>query len=205
MDIYVNNIHRINSKPVIAIGVCISIAIFSLMLLLGMSLPWAIGRFTIIITLNVLLWFYFKNHLWRRPLLRKYLCNNRPDLNGRWEGTVNRFDKDGPHKFVLEITQTLTDLYVDAYSKNGKGPSITSEVVTDQTGNIFSIIYTWKCETKNVVGAHASGIFYGTSVLRCFDEKVPYLKGKYYTGRIPQQTNGQVEVYRVGSKLLGKL
>jgi hypothetical protein len=74
------------------------------------------------------LYLLYVKMLWRLPLgrLGGMLCD-MPDLNGRWEGTIDRKDSRGPHPHVIEIRQTLTSLHVRNFgdgSESRAGASI---------------------------------------------------------------------------------
>lgn len=155
-----------------------------------------------------LIWVYFENIGWRSKYfkcIRKFL-NFPPDLRGRWEGVLDRINENDPHKFVIEIKQTMTKIQVNTYSRSGGSVSIIDSVCTDKMEDDFILCYLWEGETKRL-RAHSgeSGKFSGYTMLKFINTKEEKkLKGDYFTNRKPEQTMGIIEVFWVGFELKKK-
>jgi len=140
------------------------------------------------------LWWFFDSYLWKKVKinwLRKYL-RIPPDLNGRWEGMINRYGENDPHKFVIEIKQKLTSLQVFTFSKNGKSKSVIDDIVViDKMNENFRICYLWNGTggpLKNQTTSPEE--FQGYTILDLIiNEKGKKFKGHYFTNRFPNQTS----------------
>lgn len=137
-------------------------------------------------------WSVTDRYLWRIGLLRRFLFNNIPDLNGRWEGTVDRDGEERPHAFVTEIRQTLTRITMHSHSSSGGSRNVITRLGVDGSGEKFGLICTWVCETATPLDGERSGLFLGTSVLDCLPDG--RLVGRYFTDRRPMQTRGATTV-----------
>ncbi|MBC7784273.1 MAG: hypothetical protein H7144_10570 [Burkholderiales bacterium] len=172
----------------------------ALYLALSDASPWAmLLKIGVLITFTAFFWSFTDKYFWRHRRIRQFLFNGIPDLNGRWEGTIDRDGEQAPHAFVLEIRQTLTRVTLDGYSAAGGGPSITARMCVDDSGEKFALLYTWFCETRTELDGARSGWFLGTSVLDWLPSN--QLKRFYYTGRQPRQTRGVTELRFISTKL----
>lgn len=147
-------------------------------------------------------WLYFDKWGWRQRVFRLggWLCDI-PDLNGRWEGTVDRVGENDPHLFVQEIRQTFSRIQLYAYSKNSRGQSIVSHFVCDHLKGRYSLVSTWQCRTKNRTDPNGTDEFYGTSIYEIAErDDGRYLEDFYFTRREPQ-TKGKTILKFAGRKL----
>jgi len=155
-------------------------------------------------------WWFFDSTLWKKvkiKWMKKYL-RIPPNLSGRWEGLIDRYGENNPHKFVLEIKQNLTSLQIFTYSQNGKSKSIVDDiVVTDKMNERFRLCYLWsgtggplKYQTKK-----SSEEFQGYTILDLItNDNSKKLKGYYFTNRLPNQTKGEIEVDYISNKLMNE-
>ena len=155
-----------------------------------------------------LIWLYFEKIGWRNRCWKwigRFL-NFPPDLRGRWEGTLDRANENNPHKFVIEIKQTMTKIQVNTYSNYGSSSSIIDSICTDKMEDDFILCYLWEGETKPLsTQVGESGIFRGYTILTFIgtnDDK--RLKGDYFTNRKPLQTMGVIDVSWIGIELKKK-
>jgi hypothetical protein len=198
------NIVRVNAKKVVVTSVML--AIFFELLSLGIfdrnfSALWpAIFRTGSISFTVGTLWFLFDKHIWRWPIWRGWLIN-RPDLNGRWEGTVCRLTDDTPHKFVMEIKQTYSILSYKTFTENSTGSSTQAFMFTENLDAVYGIISNWEVTTKKLDGT-AMETFQGSSKGDIIiDNTRKIIKDYYFTNRDPQ-TKGSIYVEWQNSKLL---
>lgn len=148
-------------------------------------------------------WFYFEKIGWRQSFFRTggWLCKT-PDLRGRWEGSIDRKDERGPHKFVLEIRQTYTTLRCDTYSSRSSSHSLTGTILSDPQEEQFTLVYNWIVDAGKLDHEDCEpGLFPGTSILSFTGGKKQVLKGRYFTDRPKQQTRGDLKLTRTGYTL----
>ena len=127
-----------------------------------------------------------------------------PDLRGRWEGTIDRGDVIGPHKFCIEIRQALSDIHITSYSSRGKSESISAEILTDSDQIYFTLIFSWLSVRSGLLAQFEEvepGLFHGTSVLEFKTGSDKQLEGFYYTNRPSRQTKGKISLKWVGYQL----
>jgi len=195
--------HHTNIKRIATVTVVLTVAI-EIMFVLAMDIdpkfiPYRSG---LIITLVGLFWLYFDKIGWRQSFFRVggWLCNT-PNLNGRWEGKVDRASENTPHGFVVEIRQTFSKLKMHTYSANSKGNSIACRFVTDETEEKYILVVAWKCRTRCFDDQDNYEEFYGTSIIEySVQGKTRKLEDHYFTDRNPQ-TRGNIDVAWVGNKL----
>jgi len=145
-------------------------------------------------------WYYFNRWGWKNRYFRMFgwLCDY-PDLNGRWEGTVNRLGENDPHLFVMEIYQTFFEIHVSTFTKNSEGSSIVANLMTDKLRSNFKLIMTWKCRTRRL-GGDGKEEFTGTSIIKLSESGgTRYLDDEYYTRRNPQ-TQGELHLNFIGNE-----
>jgi len=194
-----------------------SIAIFAI-IIVGMVLCFT-GKFTTVEILRLLLnysfitiplsliWLYFQKIGWRIKFW-KWLApflHFPPDIRGRWEGTLDRKEEGNPHKFVIEIKQTMTEIKVYTYSEKGQSESIIDNISCDKMGDDFYLCYLWEGETANFLPKQKSesGRFKGYTILKLIDNcDEKKLIGEYFTNRRPIQTMGCIDVKWQGLNLL---
>ncbi len=100
----------------------------------------------ILIVLVALLWNISDKYLWNKSLFRiGGIFPATPDLSGRWVGTIDPDGEDDPQKFVVEITQTMSEMRLYAYSKKYRGWKITSKFIKDDNFETYKLITYWTC------------------------------------------------------------
>ncbi len=194
---------HIDIKKYAGVSVCLSILFYTAMhfcfKIPPKLMPLKLG---IIITLVGFYWYFFEMWGWKLKFFRlgRWL-SDIPDLNGRWEGTLDRQGEHKPHQLVIEIQQTLTKIQVHSYSKNSRGHSIATQFVTDQVGGKYNLIVTWTCRTKNTTNLDEFEEFHGTSIYDIVNgDDGLYLEDDYFTRRTPQ-TAGRSRLYFVSKEL----
>lgn len=157
--------------------------------------------------LAVPLWIFYDRVLWHVPFFRAwdYFCDV-PDLRGRWRGTLDRGDTRGPHPFVLEIAQTMTDIHCVTYSSRSSSRSITAEIVCDSDHKqTLQLVYSWRAEVREDLDGTPLPdvmIFDGTTVLDVHSRSRRFLDGRYYTNRLPGGTRGRLNLLFESPELL---
>lgn len=148
----------------------------------------AITKSGIILTLLGLFWGFYIKVGWRwKPLRLWGWLSNVPDLAGRWEGTVCRHKNDTPHSFVIEISQTFNSISYRSFSSHSRGESITASIFSDETGQVFQIVSTWRCTTRKREDPTSEDTFHGTSIWNIsFESGKKVIEDSYFTGREPQ-------------------
>ena len=133
--------------------------------------------------------------------------NIAPDIRGRWEGMVQSSISVEPHKFVVEVIQSLTTLRVHAYSTIGTSKSILVEIAADDHENQFTLCFYWQGEMPTEVqNKKLIQRFNGYTLLTLNDyDKPKTFKGTYFTDVQPEQTHGTIELSWVSLGLKHKL
>jgi hypothetical protein len=154
-----------------------------------------------------LFWVFFNRWGWRFRIsnLFGWLCNT-PDLQGRWEGTVQRHgSKEEPHPFVLEISQTFAGLKFRTFGRSSRGESVSVVIVEkDEQGLMWEATCVWRTKAQKLDGSGQLEDFYGTStweIAYADDPKERVIRDTYYTSR---KTSGKINVTWVSKKLTGK-
>jgi hypothetical protein len=200
---------RPNFKVLLFASALIAITLFAvIMFIYDKSSIKAIGssasKLTIVIAMISLLWLYFEKWGWRQIPFFGALVRKWPDLNGRWEGTIDREGTDPSHRFVLEIRQNLTKLQCDTYSEHGESHSIIASITVDEQAKQFYLCYNWLGGTSAKYKKSQSGEFYGTTILRlCGDKNERKFEGRYFTERRPHQTRGTLHLSRCSKEVKG--
>lgn len=167
------------------------------------ALLWNYGFVTIPLSI---IWFYFEKIGWRSNFWKWAVkkIHFPPDLRGRWEGTLDRIGENKPHKFVIEIKQTMTKLKVYTYSSRGISESLVDIIASDKMEDDFTLCYLWEGKAGVLPGQTIeSGNFKGFTILKLIihnEEKK--LVGEYFTDRKPTQTMGKIEVFWKQQELL---
>ncbi len=205
--------YKLNVKAIIGIVGLLSLVVFSLVLVLlheaeFKHLGEVLLHYGYIIAPVSILWFLLDHYLWHTRLfqsIRKSL-NIPPDLQGRWEGTLENADGSEPQKFVIEVKQTLTMLRVHSFSSIGHSTSILTEVAADSHEDHFMLGYLWQGEMNTSMKDMHQGInFYGYTMLYLHEKESPkVLKGTYFTNLQPSQTRGGIHLHWVSKKILRK-
>ena len=202
--------YKLNVKAVIGIVGLLSLLIFSVVLVLLHEVELEnIGEtllhYGYIIAPVSILWYLLDHYLWYTRVfqsIRKSL-NIPPDLQGRWEGTLENADGSKPQKFVIEIKQTLTNIKVHSFSSVGHSSSILTEIAADGHEDNFMIGYLWQGEINtSIKDMHQGDVFYGYTMLYLHEKETPKVfKGTYFTNLKPSQTRGGIHLTWV-SKIL---
>ena len=162
-----------------------------------------VGVVTFIVSM---FWLVFDRWGWRWRFVRRLgYFHYPPDLNGRWEGSLQRVGEPEPHAFVCEILQTYSHIKVNAYSRNSRSRSISAVLFRDEIGSAHMLIYTWICTTKHSPSPGTTMDFHGTSIVGLAtnedsQSKHRRLQDSYFTNRNPQ-TRGTNELHWKGHKL----
>jgi len=155
----------------------------------------------VIISIVSAYWIFFNKIGWQYPFFRIFgwLCDI-PNLNGRFEGTVERNSNDEPHKFVMEIKQTYMNIWMNTYSRNSFGRSIAMNLVKDDVGK-FHLFSTWTCRTSNISDPNKKDDFYGSSITSISKKgDIILLEDEYFTRRNPPTQGKTLMKYK--SKIL---
>lgn len=179
-------------KPLAIVSGIIAVLVFAVLLVVlegtsGGAILGALLRFTVVLTALSIFWWWFEKYGWRQCPSLGMVIRTWPDLNGRWEGTIDRVGPDPPHPFVLEIFQTLTSIRCTTYSENGESHSCAAGISNSSDNEQSYLFYLWIGETSGRVRKKESGFFYGTTVLALIDgsSNDTRLEGSYWTDRKP--------------------
>lgn len=149
-----------------------------------------------------LLWILVDKVLWHTPVIKvfRHALNIPPDLRGRWEGKLYSSLDPSPQEFAIEIKQSLTSLYVYAYSSYGHSRSILVDIATDKAADHFVLCFLWQGEVPTKVeGKSLIQQFNGYTLLTLNERTKPKsLAGTYFTDHLPDQTHGRIELKWVG-------
>lgn len=165
-------------------------------------LPLKVGLMTTVIGL---IWFVYDKYLWKIPFFRvmDWLCST-PNLNGRWEGTVDRDGENSPHPFVMEISQTMTKLKFYTYTRRSKGESIAVRIVKDELGEKYKLVAYWRTRAANREDGSRFDEFNGVSVMDIsLGDNERRISDFYFTDRTPH-TRGKTELKWVGNNKIGR-
>ena len=189
------------SRPPIAIYLKV-VAFFSaaafatILIALGVQFKVQAAFFTGIATTVSLGWYFFDRYIWKWHPFKAAI--GRPNLNGRWVGTLDRDGEESPHRFVLEIRQTCSTLACCTYTDSGNSNSYMAELLTENGQAPHTLVFNWFGGTIGVAKGSKTqaGQFYGTTKLRLVVPQAgsPQLTGVYYTDRRPRQTRGTLEL-----------
>jgi len=206
--------YKLNIKVVIASVGILSLAIFSIVLIIfGIAKTQSLGEILLhygfIIAPISILWVLTDRYLWHTKLFQsiKKSFNIPPDLRGRWEGTLENADGSEVQKFAIEVTQTLTTLCVTSFSSIAHSESILCEIASSNNENKFTLCYLWQGHTNtSIKDIHQREQFNGYTMLQLEEHELPRrLIGSYFTNRKPTQTHGGIELKWMSHNTRGKL
>ncbi len=195
--------YKLNIKAIIVIVGTLSLAIFSIALLVFKiadfhGLGEMLMHYGFILAPITVLWVGLDHYLWHTKFMRPFRksLNIPADMRGRWEGTLENADGSKTQKFVIEVTQTLTHLRVHSYSTIGHSTSILCEIATDSHEEIFTLGYLWEGEThSDIKDMHQGERFQGYTLLTLNEHDLPRtLRGSYFTSRKGAQTRGGIQL-----------
>ena len=153
------------------------------------------------------LWWLLEKFGWHWSLIQKNRSslNIPPDFRGRWEGTILREGESDPYKFVVEIRQTLSKVWVNTYSHRSTSQSSIAEIATDDSEGNFMLCFLWQGDDAEIPQRNIpKGIFHGYSLLQLYENETPKkLSGPYFTDREPQ-TKGKIELNWISFELKTK-
>ena len=204
--------YRLKVKILITISGIISILVFAMILLIWHRVQEEkIGEILLHYGLIMLpisfLWWLFEKYCWHWKYIQnvRTTLNIPPDFRGRWEGTINRIGENNPHRFVLEVKQTLSKIWVYSYSSRGLSQSHIAEIASDDCEDTFTLCFLWQGDAAEIVHRNIpQGIFNGYSLLQLYENENPKkLSGTYFTNREPQ-TKGKLELIWVTYNLKNK-
>jgi len=170
------------------------------------SLFQAVWKSISAVTIVGAFWIFFEKKGWRIKLFRYGgWLSDVPILHGRWEGTVCRDEKDSPHPFVLEISQTFSTIKFNTYGKNARGESLSVTISPkDNELNNWIAYCVWRTTTTAIVNKTKEETFLGAShwsiCLRRDDSKL-IIDDMYFTSR---KTKGKITVEKVSNNLKGR-
>ena len=204
--------YRLKVKILITISGIISILVFATVLLIwhkaeAANLGEILIHYGLIILPISFLWWMLEKFCWHWKWIQKIrgALNIPPDFRGRWEGTLDRDGEEQPHRFVIEIRQSLSKIWVYTYSSRSSSQSYIAEIATDDSEVDFTLCYLWQGDGAEI--AHRSipkSIFKGYSLLQLYENENPKrLSGTYFTNREPQ-TKGKIELNWVSLPLKNK-
>lgn len=170
--------------------------------------------------------------LWRLPIARvKGLLCDMPDLNGRWEGMIDRKDARGPHPHVIEVRQSLLTLSIRNFGDKSHSRAASAGLYYyAEDKSDCALIYAFHGETKNrrggglvkkrIVGTKGEtrlSLLKGENPVRrgilstffhsfCFSLPNYYLQGDYSSDRTDtsEKVTGEIEVVWMQRQLKGK-
>lgn len=199
--------HDLELKNIAIVTVFLSIILsMFFILVLGVTPEYLYLKAGVLTTFLTVFWFLYDKYLWKINFfrLKGWLCST-PDVSGRWEGVLDRNGEGEPHKFVMEVYQTMTTVKLYTYSSRSKGDSISVKFTKDQLGGKYKLITYW----RTVAGALSDNDSYANnfSGLSEFDVVInkdgKQLCGVYFTDREPA-TKGKTNLTWKGSELTGK-
>jgi hypothetical protein len=152
-------------------------------------------------------------------LINKWLWNIKPfcwmysvpDFSGRYQGTLLYMFRNEKNEVVSDImehikviTQNGSDIVISSWTKetdgtiSSKSTSIEASIVKEKDGT-FSLIYNYLNEGNFEPGFCPH---YGTEILKLIENgSGKRLVGKYYTERLPYQTQGKIDLNFVNKDL----
>jgi SMODS-associating 2TM, beta-strand rich effector domain len=162
----------------------------------------------VIITMVSVFWLMFDRFLWRWTFkgfkIFGYLTKV-PDLNGRWEGTINREGENNPHAFVSEITQTFSKIRINTFTRRSSGHSLSAIFTTDDVGSAFYLIHVWETRGGSLDGSPEKEDFCGTSFssISIDKENNMVLDEEYFTRR-NKSTRGSIRLKKISNQKRGQ-
>jgi hypothetical protein len=162
----------------------------------AITLPWWVESPSVL-GMYGLLYQLFDKHLWRAGAIRQFLA--RPDLNGKWVGTLtSSFDKHAAStRAEARITQTWTHVSIAFHTATSESASESASiVVTPDEGAILTYEYQSVPNADSVGTMHTHRGTARLELKRERDGKI-MLIGDYYSGR-DRQNFGRIELRRFG-------
>lgn len=199
--------HDLELKSIAIVTVVLSVIIsMFFMLVLDVTPEYLYLKAGLLTTCLTIFWYAYDKYLWKVSYFRfkGWLCST-PDISGRWEGYLDRDGEGRPHKFVVEVYQTMTTIKLYTYSSRSKGDSISVKFTKDQLGGKYKLIAYWRTFAGALSESEPyKNQFHGLSefdVILNKDGK--HLEGIYFTNRTPA-TKGTTKLTWKGSELMSK-
>ena len=199
--------HELELKNIAIVTVVLSVILsIFLMLVLDVSPKYLYLKVGLVTTCLTIFWYVYDKYLWKIGAFRLngWLCST-PDVSGRWEGCLDRDGEGCPHKFVVEIYQTMTTIKLYTYSSRSKGESISVKFTKDQLGGKYKLITYWRTNAGALSENQPhKNQFHGLSEFDIILNKgSKQLDGIYFTNRNPA-TKGSTNLTWKGSDPIGK-
>ena len=154
---------------------------------------------TVIILVLGLFWIY-NMYLWK-TIPFKYF-HNIPNINGRFEGVLeSSYSAENKYNIVIEIEQTLTNIYIKLYSEKSPSYSIISNIGKNEQNN-WSVYYIYQNCPTTVNTDQDMRDHTGSASFEIFNNG-SRLKGNYFSNPRNRGRYGNFEVNKVDIKLKG--
>ena len=198
--------HRVNVKYIVGLSTIVSVIVAYLLVHV-----WNQNFFSLAVKVGIIsqiptaLWALYERHIWRLSFINiklnpLYLTN----LNGRWEGSVQRTNELDGRPFVMEIRQTYTRIKYKTYSNSSSGESLNIAIMRGSDAEDIKLYCYWETSTQGLEDKTLRDAFKGFSVM---DLKVEggkmYLDDSYFTERNPP-TRGRLRVQWVSKERKGR-
>lgn len=145
----------------------------------------------IVTSIVVGFWLLIDIYMWKFPVIRGFL-HAKPNISGKWVGTIGNDADDGPHRAELLIKQTWTTIDIVTKSDRADSISLSAKIFpTSDSEAFYKLIFTWEAKAKKADGFGGKGGLMGTSILS-IDEENKKMYGTYFTDMEPQQTKGNI-------------
>ncbi len=196
--------YKLEIKSIIFIVAVLSIFIFSAVLislhLADLSnLGELLLHYGLLIAPITLMWVLIDNWMWHTRFLQSLRKQFKiaPDIRGRWEGELNSSQFEQPHKFVIEIKQSLTSLHVYSYSSIGHSSSILVDIASDENEDGFMLCFLWQGEVPTTLANQSiNQKFNGYTMLKLEEaHRGKSFVGTYFTDHKPTQTAGTIHLH----------
>jgi hypothetical protein len=202
--------YKLDIKLIIATVGVLSLFIFSILLVVTKNaelegLGEILLHYGLIIAPVSVLWILMDHYFWHTRLFQSThkFMNIPPDLRGRWEGVLENADGSQSQKFVIEVSQTLTNIKVHTFTSIGHSKSILCEIASNEHEDSFTLCYLWQGEIHTTMtDIHQNEKFHGYTMLDFHEhEKPKVLKGSYFTNRRAGQTRGGIQLTWISKEL----
>lgn len=160
---------------------------------LGYSIPWWFD-YPSVLGLFFLMYEIFNKSLWKWEVFKAFGLVKVPDLNGKWNGTLNTsYDGYKLNRTVTaSITQSWTEMIMYLETNQSRSYTLTSAILVNQPNGItLSYEYFDEPITTAPETMHSHR---GSGILKLNVNNLE-LKGEYYTGR-DRMTNGSIFLRR---------
>ena len=162
------------------------------------------------------LWEFFRKKAWKWRIFRLLGLVNFPDINGKWEGTLNWQGRPANIPATFLVTQSYTDISIEYHGAMSISHSIIAGLAITGDESVrptFHLVMTFRNERTKVLSdeelkarnlkAHVSAR--GTVALAIEGKPARRMAGALWTEpqtadpAIPHETHGYYELFRTGS------